>query len=136
MNLKLGLVVLFLLVGVIFECEAGQTVSLRLVKASNEGQGVSKGLEDVGKLLQSQLPFKNYRMVDEKACSIPANKTIKMALGILVNCSGSQENFTINITQNGKELLKTTFSLLDNKPLILGGFPDKPGKLMLILLVK
>ena len=117
-------------------CFAGDSVSIRLVHASNNGEGLEKGLEDIGKILQSQLSFKKYEMVDHKICSLPADKTIKMTFGYLVKCLGTQDNLTINVSRKKKELLKTTVSLQDGKPLILGGFPGEGGRLLLILLTK
>jgi len=136
MKIRTSICILLCYLGAFGNCLAGNSVSIRLVHASNSGEGVEKGLEDIGKILQSQLAFKKYEMVDRKSCSLPADKTIKMTFGYLVKCLGTQENLTINVSQKKKELLKTTVSLQDGKPLILGGFPGEGGKLLLILLAK
>ncbi len=116
--------------------EAGELVTLRLVEASNTGDGVSPELKDVGSILKAQLPFKSYRLVDRGKCKLPADQSIGMSRGYRIRCTGVQDNFTIKIRQGKSEILQTTVALKDGKPLMLGGFPSNKGKLLLILLAK
>ena len=115
---------------------AGDLVTFRLVEASNEGEGITPGLNDVESILISQLPFKRYGLIDRAECKLPANQVIKMSRGYTINCNGKQENFTVKVNQGKAEILQTTVALKDGKPLMLGGFPSGKGKLLLILLVK
>ena len=114
---------------------AGEFVTLRLVEASNTDGGVPPELKDVGGILRAQLPFTNYRLVDRGKCNLPANQTIRMSRGYNIQCTGTQDNFTVNVRQRKSEILQTTVAIKDGKPLMLGGFPSDKGKLLLILLV-
>ena len=127
----------FFLLGVLGKGMAGEVVTIRLVEASNGGGGVAKELGDVASILKGQLPFNQYRLVDRNQCKLPAAKrSIKMARGYGLECQGEQDNFTVKVRHKKSEILQTTIALKDGKPLMLGGFPDDKGKLLLILLAQ
>ena len=116
---------------------AGDTLSIRLIEASNDGKGVAPELSDVEKLLKQNMPYSGYRLVDSKATPLPASATIDLAAGFKVKCSGKQNNLSVTVTQNKKESLRSTVELRDGKPLILGGFPGKgENRYILILLAR
>ena len=115
---------------------AGDLLTIRLVEASNDGDGIDKGLRDIGSILKGQLPFKRYRLIDRGRCKLPAKQSIGLARGYNVECQGNQEHLTIKVRHRKSELLTTTVALRDGKPLMLGGFPDRKGKLLLVLLTE
>ena len=115
---------------------AGETVSIRLVEASNNGEASSKQLDDVSSILKSQLSYKTYKLIDQKSCGLPAKGTIKMQKGFELECIGKQDNFSITVHKSGNKLLQTTLDLKSGKPLILGGFPSGKNKLLLVLLAQ
>ena len=129
-------IISFLFTSFLFTCLAGDTLNLRMVKVSNQGQGVDHGLSDVGPLLSSQLPFKRFRLVDEKNGNLKVSSTLSVAHGYTVQYSGSQADLNLIMRHENDEVLKTSVQLLDNKPLILGGFPSENGKLIFILIAK
>ena len=115
---------------------AGELMTLRLVEASNAGEGVTAEVKDVASILAAQLPFNSYRLVDRAKCKLPANQVVSMSRGYTVQCIGVQDNLTINVRERKSEILQTTVALKDGKPLVLGGFPSNKGKLLLILLAE
>ena len=129
-------VILFLFHSSLGKGIAGDLVTIRFVEASNEEVGIDKGLEDIGSILKGQLPFKRYRLIDRSQCKLPAKKSIQLARGYHLKCQGKQEHLTIWVRHGKADLLHTTVALKDGKPLMLGGFPDSRGKLLLVLLAK
>lgn len=113
----------------------GTTLSVRLVEASNNGAGVDPGLADVAGLLQGSLRFTRYRLVAQKRMRLPASQTVTLA-GYAVQCEGPQRGLRIRVRSKGTGLLDTTANLRDGKPLVLGGFPAKSGKLILVFLAQ
>lgn len=129
----------------------GDIVSVRLVEAVKEssssssgggksgglGRGiVGKGLKDVAKTLTENVPSLNqYNVLASGAVKIPAqNSTV--ALGdYAVVCSGTQQNLTILVSKNKKEILKTTVQLEDGKPFVVGAFPAGENKQHLLIFV-
>jgi hypothetical protein len=115
---------------------AGPTLTIRLVDASNSGQGAGGGLEDVAQLLKENLPFNSFRLVANRSMPLPANGTVSLAEGIQARCSGDQRNLSVAIERGGKAQIQSTVELRNNTPLILGGMPSDKGKLIVILLAK
>ena len=128
---------------------AGDTLSIRLVEASNprkgrEGaaageraaQGAPKGLEDIEDTLKQNLPFNTFALVDEQTMKLPASETANLARSFTVRCSGKQDALSVSLKRNKEELLSSVLSLRDNKPVILGGFPSDKGKLLVVLVAR
>lgn len=115
---------------------AGSTLGIRLVEASNSGQGMGAGLGDVSRLLQENLPFKSFQLLASRSMSLPANGTASLSAGFVARCSGSQKSLNVVIENGGRKVLQSTVELRDGSPLILGGFSSGKGKLIVILLAK
>lgn len=115
---------------------AGGTLSVRLVKAANEGADNPSGLQDVIEVLKRSLPYTKYSLVAGTNLSLPADGAERRLGRYSVSCSGGQGALSINVRHGGRELLNTSVSLRDNKPLILGGFPDAGGKLVLVFVAR
>lgn len=114
---------------------AADTVSLRLVQASNNGKSVDPALSDVSSTLTGNLPFSNFSVIDNKSVTI--GKTVSCAQNLSVATSGSRDSMKIAVNQSGSQMLNTTVSLAAGKPLLLGGFPAAGGgKVILILKLK
>ncbi len=124
---------MMLTVGTVF---AGPTLSIRLVAASNAGQGVGAGLGDVAQLLSGNLPFNSFRLIAQQSMPLPAKGAVHLAEGILARCSGDPRNLTVIIEKNGKVQIQSTVELRKNTPLLLGGLPSEGGKMIVILLTK
>jgi hypothetical protein len=73
---------------------AGSTLSIRLVEASNSGQGMGSGLGDVSRLLQENLPFKSFQLLASRSMSLPANGTASLSAGFVARCSGKQDSLS------------------------------------------
>lgn len=137
MKRTLLLLGVFLLATAVHAGKGGGTLSIRLVEAGNEGQGVGKGLGDVGQLLQENLPFKSFQLRADKSVSLPADGSVGLAAGFVARCSGDADKLSVIIEQKGKPgKLESTVSLRKGKPLILGGFPSDGGKMIVILLLR
>ncbi len=108
-------------------------LSIRWVEASNTVQDNDHKLADVMAILTAQLPFTSYKLVDYKLIPLPAEYSTSLARGYQLKCHGQQSRLAVEVRHQNVDLLKTTVSLKDNKPLILGGFPTEDGKLILIL---
>ena len=114
----------------------GATLTIRLVEASNQGKGLGKGLGDVGALLQDNLKFNTFRLVDSKSLPLPARGAAQLAGGFTARCSGDQKNLAVTIERGGKAVLQSTVELQRGAPLILGGLPVEGAKMIVILLVR
>ena len=115
---------------------AGSAVSVRLVEASNSPGGDGGGLEDVLEILQQNLPYKFYKLVEKADVSLPAQDTATNLGDLTVSCSGKQESLKIVVRRKNRVALNTTVNLKDKKPLILGGFPTAKGKLVLVFVAR
>jgi len=115
---------------------AGGTVSIRLVEASNAGEGVDGRLSDVVPVLKKSLVFKKYSLIASSSLKLPADgQTVKVGK-YTVTCTGSQRSLRIQIKQGKDPLLYTTASLSRGKPLVLGGFPSRTGRMILVFLAR
>lgn len=116
---------------------AGSTLSIRLVEASNVGQGMGAGLGDVSRLLQENLPFRSFQVLASRSMTLPANGVASLSGGLVARCSGDQGSLSVVIESGGRKVLQSTVELRDGSPLILGGFSSGGrGKLIVILLAK
>ncbi len=117
------------------EAWSGQTVSVRLVRASNEEAGDTAGIEDVATILAGSLPFKNFRLVASAQTPLPAAARLQLG-SYTVACKGPQDKLAIAVSQGRNELLNTSVRLRDGKPLILGGFPDGEARMVLVFVAR
>jgi hypothetical protein len=137
-DMKNNLLVLWFCVAALFAggVLAGPGLSIRLVEASNAGQGAGGGLEDVAQLLKENLPFNSFRLLASRSMALPANGSVTLDEGIQARCSGDQRNLTVVIERGRKEEVRSTVELRRDTPLIVGGFPSKNGKMIVILMLK
>lgn len=115
---------------------AGDSVSVRMVAVSQEEAMVDEGLADVQEFLAANLPYKRYVLLDSQKAELPAAAKLKMARGYTVQLQGPQENLIIKVAHKRKLLLKSTLTLQENKPLIVGVLPSAEGQLIFVLIVK
>lgn len=115
---------------------AGGTVSIRLVEASNDGSEKDSRLSDVMPVLKRSLVFKKYSLIASSSLKIPASGEAKSVGGYTITCKGSQRSLGIQVKKGRTSLLNTTASLSRGKPLVLGGFPSKNGRMILVFLLR
>ena len=115
---------------------AGNTLSMRLVEASNGDGGMDSSLNDVASALRGQLAFKSYRRVASGSVPLPANKNKASLSGYTITCSGPQNALAIKISKGRSNLVNTTVNLRDGRPLLLGGFPSKNGKMIVVFIAR
>ena len=114
----------------------GGSLAIRLIAANNDGAGVSSGLEDVAGLLQANLPFRRFDLLDQARVGLPADGGASLARGIGVRCNGPIDNLRVTVTRDGRQVINTTLRLGDFRPVILGGFPYERGRLLLLIVVR
>jgi len=112
---------------------AADRLTIRLVQATNEGQGASEGLRDVAPLLERNLPFRRFDLLESRTIRLPASETVAFAAGISVKCEGGEEGLSLFVQAGGAVLLQTQVRLTGQTPLILGGFPAPGGRRLLVL---
>jgi hypothetical protein len=111
-------------------------LSIRLVEATN-GEGVSSsGLEDVVEVLKRNLAYQNYTLAGEATVGLPAKGETRQLRNYTVVFSGPKDNLSITVKQGSKRLLATTVKIESGTPLILGGFPSKTGKMVLVFVAE
>lgn len=135
MKLRRIIVFLCLLLTTAGYCQAGSSLSVRLVHASNKQPGNGAGLGDVIHVLRT-LRYKNYRLVSASSLRLPANNATTSLSGYSVRCSGPQSGLKITVSRGNRQLVNTTVSLRDGKPIILGGLPSGEGKLILVFVAR
>ena len=134
--MKLGFSVFLLLILVTAPAIAGERLTVRMVEASNDGSGVHPEAKDIAGVLNKSLVYKDFALLACASLTIPVKgRTIKLS-SYSVTCSGKQDSMKIVVRRGKKEVLNTTVKLQDKKLVILGGFPSKKGKLILVFLVK
>jgi hypothetical protein len=116
--------------------QGANTLSVRLVEASNSGAGMSAGLADVGPLLRRSLAFSNYRLLSAETMRLPVMRQTKSLGEYSVICSGPQNRLAITVTRVDRVMLTTQVNLQDGVPLILGGFSAGGGRHVLIFAAK
>jgi len=136
MKVNLKTVLLLVLMLAAGEVLAGSILTVRLVEASNAGQGMASGLGDVANLLQGNLPYKTFQLLASRSMALPASSVASLNYGIVARCSGGQENMSVVLERGGKKIMQTSVELRDGTPLIIGGISSGQGKLIVILLAK
>lgn len=116
----------------VLTAQAGGVLSVRLVEAHNRPRSQANKPFGMSSLLESNLPYKQYDLLQERSMSLPASGAVTLR-EFSVRCSGPQNNLKVTILRNGKVVLDTTLSLRDGKPVFLGGFPSQKGKLLIAL---
>ena len=117
-------------------CLAGDNLSIQLIEASNKKDATSSGVQNIISILKKSLPYNSYNLVASGSTKLPTRKTTQKLGEYIVSCSGKQKNLSIKVTRKKQTLLNTTVNLSDNKPFMLGGFPSKNGKFILVFIAK
>lgn len=121
--------------GLAVSVQAGDTLKIRLVRADNTG-GVDESVKDVVQAMSRNFTFKAYHLQDQATLKLPAAGQVKLG-GCTVACNGPQAKLQVNVTRNGEAVIDTATSLVDGKPLIVGGLPSAGGgKLILVFLAQ
>ena len=103
-----------------------EMLNVKLVKLSSRG-GVTPGLENVAAIIQRNLPYAGCELVDQKACVLPANATLKFKGNYSLVCTSKAEGLVVTILKNDKLMLSTAVNLKDSTPVMLGGFVGGAG---------
>ncbi len=120
---------------------AGDLLTVRLVHASYETGATDNALADIEPALRNQLPltFKSYRMLDKRQIRLPAKTEQVLVNKLILRCEGPRQALRVMVDRQEdgatREVLHTTLSLEDGKPLVIGGFPGEDGRLLLVFLV-
>lgn len=112
---------------------ATERLTIRLVQASNDGEGASGGLRDVAPLLQRNLPFRRFDLLESRTIRLPASETIVFNAGLSVRCEGDAERLSLFVQAGDTVVLQTQVRLTGQTPLILGGFAAPGGRRLLVL---
>jgi threonine dehydrogenase-like Zn-dependent dehydrogenase len=112
---------------------AGDLVSLRLVRADNQG-GVDAAVKDVQQAMGKDFAYKGFHLEAQGAVQLSASKPVTLG-GYTVECSGSAQALVVKVSRDGKAVLSTTVALAPGKPLILGGWPAAGGARQMLVLV-
>lgn len=137
MKKKLILLLWACLLATAVRAGGGDTLSIRLVEATQEGQGIGRGLEDVAQLLQENLPFKSFQLQADKSVELPANSAVELSGGYTARCSGDAGSLKVSVVRKGKPgRVDSTVALRRGKPVILGGLPAEGGKMIVILVLR
>ena len=113
-----------------------ERLTARLVEASNTGDGTDASLRDIQRLLGSNLPFKDFHLVDQSTMRLPAEGVVPLRGGFLLRCHGIADRLAVTFERDGKVLIQTELALSSGRPVVLGGFPCPRGKLLLVLTVR
>lgn len=115
---------------------ANREVDIRLVRAQTTGS-LSPQLADVADLLQNNLPFQGYSVLGRTRLPLPnRGQSVTFPGNLVVRCSGNQERLTVVVRRHETVLLNAVVSLRDNRPVILGGFPEGRDRLLLIVVAR
>ncbi|MCX7590938.1 MAG: hypothetical protein N2255_04850 [Kiritimatiellae bacterium] len=112
------------------------TLSVRLVKASDTAERVDSRLDDILPALTHSLVFKAYTLVATATLELPAaGQEVKLGF-YRIRCTGPAENLSIQIRHDDTPLLYTTVSLKEGKPVVLGGFPAADGRMIIVFVLQ
>ncbi len=112
---------------------AGETLSIRLVEATNKDRGAATGIDDVVSVLKSYSRSSHHYLTASSSLSLPAKGKATDLDGYVITCKGKQTAVSITVRRGKRQLLKTTFDLRDNKPVIMGGLGRN---MILVFMVK
>lgn len=114
----------------LFAAHAMAAPQVRFVLATNDGNGIDSSLQDVAGSL-SVLKFSKFSVVDSK--SVTPGKRVNLSHGYALTCDGESGSYQVTVEKGGERVMNTNISISSQRPLILGGFPHKTGRLILVL---
>lgn len=110
----------------------GDMLEVRLIEARQEKGPKDARLADIQHMLENNLPFACFEMIERAALSSMDGIT-HLAGGFTIRARGGTDHCSITLEQNGKILLETQVRFQKGKPVILGGFPSPKGKYLFVI---
>lgn len=134
-NMRVAILAGLFVLGAALAEETEENVSLKLVVAKESSESSSgKGIDNVNSLLQSNLSYDSYTTLAQKVVPLKNADGIVLAEGVAVALSEvDKTSLAIRISRDKKQVLNAKITLRKDKPVILGGFSGKSGKLMVIV---
>lgn len=122
--------------GLTVSAHGATRVDVRLVRAYH-GWGVSRELRDVADLLRGNLPYTAFEMLSRASVPIPnRGQNANLSHGLSIHVSGNHERLSVLVQRQRATLLRAVVGLRPNVPIILGGFPDKEDRLLIVLVAR
>lgn len=108
------------------------TVKIRLVEAFNSNQAsVSSGLQDVSGILKKNLRFNSFKLLGSNIVNLPANAPVTIGPYQLI-LTGDSGNLSVRVLKDRKNIFQSKVKLIQNSPVLIGGFQGKTGKIIFI----
>lgn len=114
---------------------AADSLWIRLAEPANDDSGISSDLRDVADVLRKSFSYKSFRYLASSTMELPAKKVHATLSTFSVRCNGDRGSLSIEVWQGRSCLLKTTVSLKDGTPLIMGGLANKNGEPMILIFI-
>lgn len=111
---------------------AADMLDVRMVEATQVQQPRDPRLRDVQHLLESNLPFASFVMIERVAVSA-VDGTATLEGGYTLRARGGSDLCRLTLERDGKTILQTQIRLKGDKPLVLGGFQGRKGKILLVI---
>ena len=113
-----------------------ENVRVRLVQASHgPAPEQTEALRDVLPLLRRNLRFQSYQLLSDRRFTARTAKQVQLGRDFsLTVTSVSERTLGVSVASGQRRLLSTRAHLVPNKPLLLGGFPDRKGRTHIIIL--
>lgn len=112
-----------------------ETLRIRMIRATHEeSEGVAPELQDVLAVLRGTLAFRSYVLDADATLPLPANGELARVGVYQVLCEGGADRLTVQIRLGGRRILRTVATVRRDQPVILGGFPARPGGSRLFVL--
>ena len=112
-------------------------ISVKTILASENGNSVSPGLNDIVSELQSVFRYSSYEFLDQKGLSLSLNSRGGVSLPdqITMNISsmgieGDRAVLDIEISKGGSRIMQTVIKLQNNSSINIGGPEFKGGNLL------
>ena len=111
-------------------------LQVRLLTAGHGRQSADTGgIQDVLPLLNRSLKFSAYRALATKDVPLEAGRQVRFDRDLTLTVGQNDGNaLGVTIQRGTKRLLKTKLRLLPKKPIMLGGFPARDGRTLIIVL--
>jgi hypothetical protein len=112
-------------------------ITVKTILASENGNSVSPGLNDIVSELQSVFRYSSYEFLDQKGLSLSLNSrgSVSLPEQIIMNISsmgieGDRAVLDIEILRGGSRILQTVIKLQNNSSITIGGTEYRGGNLL------
>jgi hypothetical protein len=116
---------------------ANISITVKTILASENGNSVDPGLNDIVRELQSVFRYSSYKLLGEKGLSLSLNSkgVVPLPEQITMNISsmgieGDRAVLDIEILRGGSRILQTVIKLRNNSSITIGGPEYKGGNLL------